>query len=100
MVSTSTTFPAKSLMVKVLPVRTSVSGILNQSGLGVGVPTVVGIEVGMAGTEDALQAGRRMPVSISVKTAAVKTAAVFTAARKDTLADMGTPHKPNSERSS
>jgi hypothetical protein len=37
MVSISTIFPAKSLIVKVLPVRTSVIAILNQSDVVEGV---------------------------------------------------------------
>src|ERR1700690_2172487 len=48
MVSSSTTFPAKSFMEKVWPVRTSVILILNQSGKVVAVGVMAAVETTVA----------------------------------------------------
>jgi hypothetical protein len=68
MVPISTTFPAKSLMLKVWPVRTSVSLKENQSGAvkaADAVPVAVAEPVvGPAGEDEGLHAGRNNIVSV------------------------------------
>jgi hypothetical protein len=75
MVWISTTFPAKSLMVKVSPVRASVIGMANQSGrLGVGTSVgtalwaeIAGTVTGIPGVAEELHADKRRLVSKTVK---------------------------------